>query len=422
MNEKISPATSAEKSSPVRVIFINRYFYPDISATSQILYDLAARLASYGLDVHVVCSCQLYEDPKAQLPAEETVAGVRVHRVRTTRFGRGHLSGRAIDYLSFYLAAAVALLRLTRSGDVLVAKTDPPLISIVAALVAKLRDAALINWLQDIFPEVASHLDANPLPDRLDAILRAVRDRSLRGARINVVLGQRMSDYVAGRGVAADRIRVIENWADSDTVHTIPAEASRLRNKLGLQNRFVVQYSGNLGRAHEFRTFVDAAERVQGDRDIVFLIVGGGANMAQLKDEVAKRKLNNFLFLPYQPREALTDSLAAGDVHLACLLPALEGLIVPSKFYGILAAGRAGIFIGDPNGEISNVIRASGCGAVVGTGDDADLTAQLRRLKTDRTTLREMSVRARELFETRYTADRAAREWLAMLTDIRKSR
>src|SRR5471030_2484192 len=115
-----------------RLIFLNRYFFPDHSATSQILSDLAFYLADGGRDVHVVTSRQLYEDPKAQLPARETIRGVTIHRVFSTRFGRMSLAGRMLDYLSYYATMMLAVIKLAGAGDIVIAKTDPPLISVFA--------------------------------------------------------------------------------------------------------------------------------------------------------------------------------------------------------------------------------------------------------------------------------------------------
>ena len=137
---------AAEKPIARRVVFVNRYYDPDQSATSQMLTDLAKGLAANGFDVHVVSSRQLYDDPGTRLAPDETLFGVRVHRVATTRFGRNRLLGRAVDYASFYVTCAIMFLKLLRRGDVLVAKTDPPLLSILAAPIAKTKRAALINW------------------------------------------------------------------------------------------------------------------------------------------------------------------------------------------------------------------------------------------------------------------------------------
>jgi colanic acid biosynthesis glycosyl transferase WcaI len=296
-----------------------------------------------------------------------------------------------------------------------VAKTDPPLISIAAAIVAGLRGARLVNWLQDVFPEVASHLGANPLPQWLNAALTGLRDRSLIAARVNVVLGGRMRRHLEQRRIPPERIEIIENWADGEMVAPKPVERSALRSALGLGGKFVVAYSGNLGRAHEYDTLVNAAELLRETPDIVFMMIGGGAKMQQLRAEVQRRMLESFRFLPYQPRDQLSDALAAADIHLACLLPALEGLIVPSKFYGILAAGRPAIFIGDRDGEIARIITDARCGAVVQTGDAAALAQIIARLRAEEGERTQMGVRARQLFASKYTVERAAEQWLHVI-------
>ncbi len=366
-----------------KVVFVNRFFHPDLSATSQMLSDLAFRLAEAGVEVHVIASRQLYEDPAATLLPRETVRGVQVHRVWTARFGRKSLRGRALDYLSFYVTATARLWSVLRAGDVAVVKTDPPMLSVVGAVAVALRGAKLVNWLQDVFPEVASRLGVAMVAQPIETALRSIRDRSLSFAKANIVLGMRMRSYLASRSVDASSLRIIENWSDGDAVRPLPVARSELRTRLGLQNSFVVGYSGNLGRAHEIDTLLAAAELLREDPSVVFLMVGGGARMQELRERVDEARLRNFRFQPYQPRERLADSLAAADVHLASLLPSLEGLIVPSKMYGILAAGRPCIFIGDVDGEIARLLREAQCGESVSCGAAAELANLIRTFQHD---------------------------------------
>jgi colanic acid biosynthesis glycosyl transferase WcaI len=391
-----------------RLVFVNRYFYPDESATSQLLADLLFDLAGRGYDVHVICSRQLYGNADADLSAEETVRNIQVHRVQTTRFGRRRLLGRTLDYLSFYATCTAAMLYRLRRGDIVIAMTDPPLVSVVAAVAAWLKGATLINWLQDVFPEVATQLGASPLPASLDGILRRLRDASLRSARVNVVLGSRMSEYLRARGIDAAKIQVIENWADAQAVQPKAVSDSILRHQLRLEDQFVAGYSGNLGRAHEIETLLAAVEALQGEMSLSFLFIGGGFNMDALKRQVSERRLSGVRFLPYQPRESLTDSLAAADVHL-------EGLIVPSKFYGILAAGRPVVFIGDPDGELARVTVSAHCGRAVSTGDGAGLARTLLSLKNDAVQRQAMGRAARQLLSDRYSTSRAIDSWVALL-------
>jgi colanic acid biosynthesis glycosyl transferase WcaI len=401
-----------------KLIFVNRYFAPDQSATSQILTDLARGLAQRGFNVHVVCAAQLYDDPDARLARSERLTGVTVHRLVTTRFGRHRLTGRAIDYASFYVSCALKLLRLLRRGDIVVAKTDPPLVSLVCAFAVKVRGAALVNWQQDVFPEIASLLGANPLPRWVDGLLRRGRNASLRAAKMNVVIGSRMLQYFVRSGIPAAQLCVIENWADAQRVMPKLPSASELRARLGLLDRFVVAYSGNLGRAHEFETILGAAKALESEPVFAFLIIGGGAKIPAFKQAVADCGLNNVRFLPYQPREALDDSLAAADVHLASLLPSLEGFVVPSKFYGILAAGRPVVFVGDPDGELSRIIHASKCGLVVNVAACEELATQLCRLRATPNACEAMGRRARELLREKYDTRAGIEKWSTMLLGL----
>jgi glycosyltransferase involved in cell wall biosynthesis len=398
-----------------RVIFVNRYFDPDQSATSQMLTDLSRGVGARGYETHVVCSRQLYDDASARLVPDEVRCGVRVHRVATTRFGRARLVGRAMDYASFYFTCAFALLKHLRRGDLLVAKTDPPLLSILVVPIARMKRAVLINWHQDVFPEVASQLGANPLPGWLDHFLKRIRDASLRAAKMNVVIGGRMREYLAARGIPEHKLCVIENWADADAIRPKPSKASALRASLNLNGRFIVCYSGNLGRAHEIETLLAAAATLKDDPRFVFLFIGGGAKMAALRGAVAEQALDSFRFLPHQSRDTLEDSLAAADVHLVSLLPALEGLIVPSKVYGILAAGRPLIFIGDTDGDVARTIDRAKCGRVVSVGDPTALRDAMRTWEARPDELVRMGARARRLFCEEFTLQRAIERWVALI-------
>ncbi|OGA36545.1 MAG: hypothetical protein A3G80_14070 [Betaproteobacteria bacterium RIFCSPLOWO2_12_FULL_62_13b] len=433
----------------MRVIFLNRYFYPDHSATSQMLSDLAFFLAGAGYEVCVVTSCQRYDDAAAGLLLRERIEGVEVHRVRTTRFGRDKLAGRALDYATFYLASGWRLWRIARAGDVVVAKTDPPLISVVASFIARWRGARLINWVQDVFPEVAEALGVRALSGPQAGLLRWLRNWAFRSAAVNVVLGERMAGVV-GRGnygnygvrscidtngsdVGANattqdltpsmtpsiRIRVIPNWADMEAIRPVAAADNPLRREWGLDGKFIVCYSGNMGRAHEFDTILGAAERLAGKAEaLVFLFIGGGAQRGLVEEEARRRWLANVQFRPYQDRVGLSFSLGAGDVHLVSQRPEVEGYVFPSKLYGILAAGRPLVFIGDREGEIGTLVEREGIGVAVRQGDATGLTEQLQRLAGDAVLRAAMGARARALLCERYDKRIALKAWLELLREL----
>lgn len=408
----------------MRAIFINRFFYPDHSATSQMLSDLAFGLAKRGISVTVISSRLAYGSGIMNAPSFETIQGVTVRRIWTTRFGRSHLILRSIDYLSFYVAAALSLLRVTGRGDVVIAMTDPPMLSLFAAPITKLRGAFAINWVQDLFPEIAEALDVGGKPaHRLFALLRNLRNVSLRCANRNVAIGEVMAQRLNQANIT--NVRVISNWADCNTLVPIAHENNHLRTSWDLSERFVVGYSGNLGRAHDITILIEAIETLEraiahqvAHRPVHWLFIGGGHALETLKREVYAHKLKSITFRPYQPREKLSESLSAADVHIVSLKPDLEGLIVPSKFYGIAAAGRTILNIGDRNGEIARLIDRHGCGTTIANGDSAALVAAIIAFANDPHRCSEMGQRARMACEVLYSKTAAIDAWSRLLEDV----
>lgn len=451
----------------MRLVFVNRVFFPDHSATSQILTDLCCALAARGHEVHVVTSRLLYDDPSLALPANEMASGVAVHRVWTSRFGRGTLLRRAMDYLTFYLSALWRLARLADRNTILVAKTDPPMISAVAALAARATGARFVNWTQDLFPEVAVAVGIRVMRPTLARWLAAVRDWSLRCAVCNVVIGEHMRARLLARGLPDSKIEVIHNWADGEVivpqvrarggtganssvvdrrsladdgsdagvragmgmppcgeeggdsgVSADALKANPLRREWGLEGKFVVGYSGNLGRVHEFATVLDTAGQLADREDIVFLFIGGGYRLGALKAEAARRGLANLQFRPYHPRERLAQSLGACDAHLVTLRPGLDGLVLPSKFYGIIAAGRPVLFVGAGEGEVPDLVRGAECGAVFGAGEAAALADCIRHMAADRCVAKRWGENGRRLFDARFAMPIAINRWERLLADV----
>jgi len=396
-----------------RVIFINRFFAPDPSATSQLASDLAFDLAARGFEVVAITGRQRYDDPRIQLPCTDSLRSVRIVRVWTTTFGRGWLPGRMLDYLTFYLSATLALLREVTPGSRVIAMTDPPLISLPAAFVTARRKAFLVNWLQDVFPEVAERLGVMR-PGRLLRWLTALRNGSLRKAAVNVVIGQRMAELVQA-GCGAIPLRVIPNWA----LEELPAALKNpLRRDWGLDGRFVVGYSGNMGRAHALDSLLEAAMRLRHLSHIVFLLIGDGAQLTALKAKVAAQNLTNVVFKPYQPRENLRYSLSLPDLHVVSLDERLEGLIVPSKFVGIIAVGRPVLFLGAADGELGGCIARSGCGVVAATDDVAAIATAVERLAGDSAALATMAASAHDLWDREFRRQRALDTWANLLSRL----
>lgn len=390
------------------------------------LSGIAFALAERGHRVTVIASRLGYETATAAWPPRETIAGVEVRRVATSSFGRSRLVGRALDYVSFYIASAWALLRCLRRGDIVVVKTDPPMLAVVVWPIAALRGARLVNWLQDVFPEVALALGVGSRgpAHAVLGLLGRIRDATLSRARVNVVLGERMADHVAARGAPRGSIRIVANWADGKQIVPVPRARNELRRAWGLGDDFVVGYSGNLGRAHDHATLLEAMRRIEraapsaeGARRVRWLLIGGGAQFEALTQAAAVHSITSIVVKPYQPAELLSQSLSIADVHLVTLRPELEGLIVPSKIYGIMAAGRAAIFIGDGDGEVARLLRRTGAGTSVAQGDGAALAEAVARLAGNAAETEAQGRRARAAFEDEFDRVHAVGAWERVIAE-----
>jgi colanic acid biosynthesis glycosyl transferase WcaI len=258
-----------------------------------------------------------------------------------------------------------------------VALTDPPLIGVGAAVAARARGARLFHWTQDIYPEIAIALTRHGW---LRALL-PLRDAAWRRAERCVTLGHAMAAAIAGAGVPPERIRIVPNWAPAGVAPVEAGRAEAVRTAWGLGGKFVVAYSGNLGRVHDLAPILGAAELLREETEIVFAFIGEGAGRAELEGEARRRNLAQVRFFPSQPRAQLSAVLAAGDVHLVTLRPDCADFVFPSKLYGIAAAGRPVIFVGPADCEPARLVQEHNFGWVFAGSDRPALAARLRALR-----------------------------------------
>lgn len=363
----------------MRLIFLNRFYWPDEPATAQLLTDLAEGLARRGHGVTVITS----HPGRAEVPRRETRHGVRIIRTRSLGLGRYGLAGRAADFVLYLAGAKWTLLLEAGPGTLVVAMTDPPLLGPVTWIHAGLAGAGVLHWTQDIYPEVAEAVAPGPLSRLAGLLLRPWRNLAWRHSRGVIALGREMAELLRRQGVPAARVTIIPNWAPAGTEIATAADVRARRVVWDVADRLVIAYSGNLGRVHDLAPVLQVAAALREEREFVFLFIGGGAQRAELAQAVATKKLPNVRFLPAQPREKLAASLAAADLHLVTLRPGCEGLVFPSKLYGIAAAGRPVVFIGPADCELARLIRDRGMGIARPREDIAGLAAELRRLRND---------------------------------------
>ncbi|HEX8140320.1 MAG TPA: glycosyltransferase family 4 protein [Pyrinomonadaceae bacterium] len=396
----------------MRLIILNQFFYPDHSATSQLMTELAESLKEHGVEVTALAGRGRYNGG-APLPKREDYRGVRIERAWATGYGKGSILGRLADYLSFYVGASWKLLRLPRH-DIVMALTTPPLIGLIALLIGRLRGMRVVMLVQDLYPDIAIALGTLNGRHPATRVLGFLSRMMLRRADRVIVLSQCMYERVAARvgEAGASRIDIIHNWADGEAIKPLGADANPFLREHDLSGRFIVLFSGNLGRVNEFKTILNAAHSLRERDDIVFLFIGDGAQAKEIERFRLEHCLENIRLLPYQPRETLSHSLGSGHASLVTLADGLAGLSVPSKTYAILAAGRPVIFVGDCRSDVARLVREGGCGEVFAPGEAERLAAVIRDWASDREKLESLGRRARSLFELRFDRPRAVKSYL----------
>ncbi|MDB4912872.1 MAG: glycosyltransferase [Gemmatimonadetes bacterium] len=393
---------------PHSILFFNRFYWPDVAATGQMLTDLAEDLVVKGWQVTVVTSQSDYHAGAADLPISEEHNGVHIRRIVGTRFGRGRIAGRLLDYLTYFLGSAVQGVSRPRH-DVYVALSDPPFIISVALLAGRIKRGKVVYWVQDLFPQVAAALDVMDSQGILYRALLAVSGWLNSHAELVIVLGGQMAKSIAGAGAHGERIAVVQNWSDSRAITPMASADNPFVAANGLVGKFVVLYSGNAGRAHRFDALVYAARALKGEPDIVFVFIGGGHRLPEVK--AATAGLGNVRFLGYVDREVLAYSLSAASVSVVTEDTRVVGTLVPSKTYGILASGRPVLFVGSPESDVAAVITSARCGVLVGEDDGEGVVNAIRQLKNDPVRLRELGANARRASVDLYDRAHGTRNW-----------
>jgi glycosyltransferase involved in cell wall biosynthesis len=378
-----------------RLLVLNQYYWPGVEATANLLTELCEALAQTH-EVTVITGASRGR------PRRQERNGVQIVRVRSTAYDRAHLWGRALNYVSYALGVVWKAM-FTRRPDLVVCMTDPPFLASIARLVHARFRAPLLIVMQDVFPEVAVKLGRlkNPLVVRL---LRLLIDPSLRAADRVVVIGETMKRRVEEKGVSAERIRVIPNWGDVRGVVPKPHDNEWARRHK-LARRFVVMHSGNIGHAQNLDALVRASTFLRDLDDLAVVLIGSGARRGELVRLTRALEADRVEILGYQDRAILSESLSTADVHVVGLARGLAGYVVPSRLYGILAAGRPVIAATDAESETAQLVTQVECGVVVPPGNPFLLAAAIRAAHDGEYDLEAMGRRARAFAEAE--ADRA---------------
>jgi|SRR5262252_6566176 len=361
----------------MKILLLNQCFWPDVVATAQQLTMLARRLSERGHEVTVITGRRGYDDPTQVFPARQNLAGIQIVRIPSLSCGKGNRFGRALVFGSYLLACAARLL-ITPRHDAVIALTSPPLISWVGSIFVRLKGGKLLFWSMDLNPDEA--IAAGWL--RQDSLTARLLSRwlitSLAQAEAIVALDRFMKQRITAKGIDERKIEVIPPASD-EGVRYDQKGREEFRRQHSLDGKFVVMYAGNHSPCNPLDTVLETAERLRSREEILFLFVGGGSGLSQIKEFAASRRLTNLRWLPYQPYEKLSALLSAADLHVVVMGDAFKGIVHPSKIYNIFAVGTAFLFIGPDECHVTDLIGATEmkAAALCARHGEADQVARL---------------------------------------------
>ena len=356
-----------------KLLFVDRYFYPDLQATAVILTDLA-REFSKDFEASVICGpASDFCDKRAQVSNSQ----IKTTTVPSFQFNNPSFFERFLNYTSFLILAPLTLIFHPKS-DLVVVQSSPPILPFVISVICRLRRFKYVYVCQDFFPGTATQ-SGELKESLLTKFFEWLHQIALKHAECVVVIGRDMKELLVGKRSDSKKIEVIQNWADLSEIKALPKSNpySRLH---GLDNYFIVMHSGNFGLVQDFDYLLKLAQALETEPIIRFVFVGGGASKRKITERAQVLKLKNTLFLPFAPREKISEVLASADIHLVSLKKGLAGYSVPSKVYSLLASGRPLIGLLERHSESARTIEDANCGVVFESLEASEVAAYIREL------------------------------------------
>jgi colanic acid biosynthesis glycosyl transferase WcaI len=405
----------------MRICILSEYFYPDSTGgTGTVLSKLIRHLKDNydNLEIDVIASRNLFRGEVGTLAGREQWDGVNIFRLKAPVPRKKSVKRRLAANMVFTARAFVRLVLARRKYDLVMVVTAPPTLPLAAKLFSGLTKTPYVYLVYDLYLDMAIAMNMVSPTSRIIKTFRKVQKGWFHGAACTVVLGRCMRDHVAETyGLGLDRIGVVPIPSNLDLIVPMPRDETKFRSDNAIKN-FLVLYAGNFAQYQDFDTLLDAAKLLSHRSDITFAFVGDGAKKEYIAGRIVVEKLNNVKMLPFVPEDQLCDMLASADVSLVTLERGIEGLAVPSKFYNILASGRATVACVPPASEIAHVIAEADCGVQVHQEDALALASVLEQLADDPETLARMGRNARRVCEENYGFARIGKQFYRIFTDV----
>ena len=343
----------------MKIIIISQVFWPDESAGSQILTDLAEELIKNGFKVDVITGGSAYENHNISYPREEDYRGIHIKRLRASWFGKSTKLGRTISFLIFNIKLFFLLL-FTRKGqyDLMISLSVPPLISFFGILVARLKRIKFLFWTMDLQPELAISSGYLKKESWFTKMLLLMGDYAYKKSDLIITLDKYMAGHIKKRGAKEERVKVIPVWPAIDKIYSGNRLNNSFRIEHGFTDKVVIMYSGNHSVVHPLDTLLNAALDLKNDPRFLFVFIGGGVRKNDVTNFIKKHFLSNVIQLPFQSRDKIHLSLSSADIHAVVFGNGCTGYTHPSKIYSVLAIGRPILYVGPKQSYINDILNS----------------------------------------------------------------
>lgn len=411
------------KSGKKRLWVITELYYPENNQTGYYMTKIAEGLTE-SFDVKVICGQPNYAARGTFAPKHEIYKNAEIFRVWSTTLDKDIIIFRLINMLTIGGSIFFRSVLKIKSQDKVLVVSAPPSLPFIAAIAAKIRSAKYSLVIQDKYPETLVAV-GKAKPDSLFVkILNRFNEWLYRNSEKIVVVGRDMRELVQNQlnrknsnEYSKTQLEVIQNWAALEEIEPTRRSENDLLKMLGISDKFVFLYAGNMGHPQDIESIIECADRLKNDERFHFLFIGSGVKKKWLENEVVSKSLNNVTVLPPRPRNEQKLFLNACDVGLVPLVEKMRGVAMPSRTYNFMAAGKPVLALAEKDSEVARVIDEDKIGWTVLPGSPDELLQMIYKIYEERGNLLEMSQKARRAALEKYSVDVAVQKYNRFLNN-----
>lgn len=404
------------------VRFICQRFFPELISTGQTLTELCERLVQQGVAVNVFCGRPVILYRREEIQQKERYQGIKIERLWSTRFSKLSLLGRITNQFTFALAVFFSLL-LSKEKCPLIVTTNPPFLPFLCVLATRFKSRKMSLLIFDLYPQTLEALGVLRNGGLIAFCWRQVNRFVFTSVDSIITIGRCMQEKICADLDEQEhkKVELINIWADEQSVYPVKREVNPYRKKWAIEDKFVLLYSGNMGRYHDVETILDAADLLKEYEDIKFIFVGEGQKKARILKLIEQRQMKNCKVYDHVDRENLAYSLSCADLGLVSLSPGHAGGSVPSKAFAMMASGAPLVAIMEEGAEVARVISEFECGKVIRSGDVRAFQEYVLALYHDPDTLRKLSINSLAAFKEGYALTQVVGKYQALIAVLNRS-